>query len=470
LPDTRGNASRQKAARRDAVELLARNVVNVEYQDMPAEAVALTKAGILDTLGTLVAGAHAPGCDGLVGMVRRWGGVGESSILIHGGCAPAHNAALVNSAMARALDFDDVITGGVHSGASAVPIALAMAQRQGAVGGREFLTAICLGEDVAARLHMSITDRGFDHTGICMAMGGAAIAGKILGLDEEKMCHALGIAFNMAAGSYQSNADGSLMVRVIQGLASCSAIQAALLADEDITGPREVLEGQYGFINLFSGPGSNPQALTEGLGKVFQGARNLSFKLFPSCGCTIPATEAILDLVHEHPIDPEAIDKIEVTASPFTYSLVGHPFSPGETPQVDAQFSLPYTVANAIVRKNSLLEHFTAKSVRDPQVIALASRVHVVADSTLLGEGYDPGAVRMKVRMKDGTGYDLFANHRRGRPQNPASKEVLAKKFHNCVAFNGDPLWMERAGEIAALVARLDKVADVRRIAELLSP
>ena len=171
-------------------------------------------------LGTTIAGANAEGCEALVRQVRQWGGRKEATILIHGGKVPAYNAALVNSAMARALDFCDGMVPGMHVGSSSVPTALAAAELAGGCSGKEFLAALVVGTEIASRLNAVSVYDGFDPTGVCTIFGATAIAGRILGLDTKQMADALALAFNKAGGSMQSNIDGSLAVRVIQGLVS----------------------------------------------------------------------------------------------------------------------------------------------------------------------------------------------------------------------------------------------------------
>src|SRR3990172_4918970 len=115
---------------------LANYVSDTEYEDLPGEPVAIARNVTLTVAGTAIAGAKAEGCEALVSQVRRWGGRKEATVLLHGGKAPAHNAAFVNSAMARALDFCDGMVPGLHLGSSSIPTALAAAQLAGGCRGK----------------------------------------------------------------------------------------------------------------------------------------------------------------------------------------------------------------------------------------------------------------------------------------------------------------------------------------------
>ncbi len=452
----------------DVIERLAHNAVASRYETLPKETVEITKLSILEILGVLVAGATAPGCEAIVNLVKYWGGREESTILVHGGRVPAHNAALANSVMARALDFDDGMDKGMHIISSAVPTALAVAEMRGGVRGRELITAIATGTDLAVRLNLA-TDYhlGHDPTGVCMVFGTAAIAGKLLELDDDGMLNALGIALNRAGGTLQSNIDGALAVRLVQGLTSRAGIECALLAQGGITGVRNVIEGLYGYFHLYARDKGNLAPLTQELGKRFEGAGHIMHKKYPSCGGTLAATEGALELAKEHNLKAEDIDGITVRVTQRIYNLVGHPFVVGDNPVVDAQFSIAYTVANAIIRRDSRLEHFTEESIKDPQVVALAERVHPVVDGRV-GEMGIPQSAIVEVNLKDGRKLEKFIKEPKGFPGNPMSTEEIKSKFSSCMAVASKPLAAGAAEELADLIAHLEDVDDVSRIVQVI--
>ncbi|MDY6912285.1 MAG: MmgE/PrpD family protein [Chloroflexota bacterium] len=452
----------------DAVAALAHNVVTAFYDDLPHVTVAHTRKAILDTLGTLLGGYNAPGCAGVVGLVREWGGTPESTIPAHGFKSTVLNAAMVNSMMARALDFDNGMDRGMHPSASSVPTAIAVAERVGRIDGKSLIAAIALGEDVAARLNFALNKpKGFDPTGICMALGTAATAGKLMGLGEKQLQDALGLAFNQAGGSFQSNIDGALSVRMIQGFASHSGIISALLAQKGLTGTHNTIEGQYGFFNLFSGDGGNASLLTEGLGRSFWGEKAV-FKRYPSCGATLGATEATLALVAEHGIDADNVQEISVEVSRSSYSLAGRPFEVREKPEVDAQFSLAYTIANALVRKSSRLEHFTEEAARDEIVFDQTRKVRTMINDDLMKAGCSQSTL-LRLKTKDGQHYEQLVQYPKGRPENPLTMEELQDKFRECVARYPDQLFARKVDRIIEMVEHLEEVTDINDLVALLS-
>ncbi len=448
---------------------LAEYVSGTRFDDLPAEPVGIMKNVILTVLGTTIAGADAEGCGTLVRQVKEWGGKKEATILIHGGKAPACNAAFVNSTMARALDFCDAMMPGMHVGSSSVPTALAMAELVGGCSGKEFLTALVLGTEVAARINaVSIYD-GFDPTGICSIFATAAIAGKMLRLDSQQMHDALALAFNKAGGSFQSNIDASLAVRVIQGFVSQGGIVCAQLAQRGITGPKNFLEGIYGYLHLYGKDKSLPQALTAGLGERFEMDKTL-FKKYPSCGCTMASTDAILDLVKEKGFNPDDVSHIDIKVPPYSYKLTGAPFRVGENPKVDAQFNIQYCVANGLLRKSSKLHHFDESSIRESEIMELTKKIHVSPDPTL-DSPEKPGsslAAHMKVTTKDGNVYLKKVDVPRGLPGNPLSKEEHMERFQDCVNYAEKPLPKRNTEKIISTVDRLEKAKDVCSLIPLL--
>jgi 2-methylcitrate dehydratase PrpD len=448
---------------------LAEFVSEMKFKDLPQKSVETIKNVILTILGTTIAGATAEGCEPLVGQVKEWGGRKEATILIHGGKVPAYNAALVNSTMARALDFCDAMMPGMHVGSSSVPTALAAAELAGGCTGKEFLSALVLGTEVSARINSVSLYDGFDPTGICSIFATAAITGRILHLNSKQMLNVLALAFNKAGGSFQSNIDGSLAVRVIQGFVSQGGIICAQLAQRGITGPKNFLEGTYGYFHLFAKDKHNPQAVTQGLGTRFEMEKTL-FKKYPSCGGTLASTDAILALVKEKGLTPKDVEHVDVEVPPYNCNLVGGDFKIGDNPKVNAQFNIQYCVANALLRKSSKLDHFDESFIRNPEVIKLTKKVRVIPVTALddperLGFSL---AAHMKVTTKKGDVYSRAVDIPRGIPGNPMTHEEHMERFRDCVSYAGKPVSPANIGKIISMVGRLEEARDVRTLIPLL--
>jgi len=448
----------------DIIEILAKNVIDTQYENLPLEAVEATKRGVLDTLGCLIGGASE--CKKEVDFIKERGGKEESTILVYGGKVPAMNAAMVNSSMAYALDYDGGGgMGPLHDLVCSIPTALAMSEYRGAVSGKELITAIAVGEDLAIRINNAGKDfGGFSTASIVNVFGTAAISAKILRLDLTGILNALGLAFNKGAGSHQVAADKANVLRLLAGWASQSGIEAALLAQRDFTGVKNILQGFHGFYRLFTGAAPDINVLTDQLGKRFEIVR-LGFKCYPSCGTTNAATEASLRLVKNNNIDPHKIRKIIVETAEFTNSISGQPLSfRKELPDsVECQFSQPYTVANAIIHRSSKLEHFTSDYMMDPEVLALAKKVIPVLNKKDIEEI----SARVEIEMENGEKYSQLIN-RTDMPRRVSMADAK-KKYQECVDFAPLSLPREKLDKIVEVVDKLEELEDTTELIKLLS-
>jgi len=436
------------------------------FDEIPKEPLKTIKNMVLDVLGTTVAGAEEAGIEALREFYTGLGGKKEATILIHGGKIPAHDAAFMNSVMARALDYENAMAPGFHPGASAVPTALAAAELAGGCSGKDFLTALALGVEIASRLNLPEAGYdGLDPTGVIGVFETGVIASRILKLDRKEIWNALALVFNRAGASLQANVDASLAVRVIQGWVSQSGITCARLAKLGITGPENFLEGVYGYFHLYAKGTLDPETVVGEFGERFD-LQKVVFKKYPCCGMNQGPTQLILNLMKDHHLAAEEVEKINITVPPYCYKLVGHPFRLGDNPRVNAQFSIQYCVANALMRGSSKLEHFEESNVKDPKIMELAQRVYVTADAALDQRGHT--ALDMEVSMKGGGVYQGSVDIAIGFPGNPLSQEEHEQRFWDCMDYAPRPLARNRAEELISLVAGLENLDDVRSLVGLL--
>jgi len=447
-------------------ERLVEFICDTRFEDLAEEALATTKNQFLTIVGTTVAGAMEDGCFEAVRLYRDLGGREEATILIHGGKIPAHDAAFVNAVMGRALDLCDSIAPGPHIGAALIAGALAAAELTGGMGGKDFLTAITVGNETAAR--MNLTEEaynGFDPTGVCVIFGVAAAVSRILGLGPEQTLNALALAFNRCGGSFQSHIDGSLGVRFVEGWVAQGGVISARLASTGITGPRNFIEGIYGYLHLYGRDLFDGTGITDGLGERWV-LNNMVYKKYPSCALTQGPTDVILKLMAEENLAAGDIESVLVTVPPYTHKLVGHEFEIGGNPRVNAQFSIRYCVANALIRGSSRIEHFEESLIREGQAALLAKRITVTEDKALEARGHTP--MDMRVRTRDGRELFRQIDIGPGFPGNPLTREDHEKRFQDCLGFAKKPIGKEKADRLSAMIRDLEKVPDIREIVQLL--
>lgn len=441
-------------------------ICNTAFTDLPYSALRVVKNQLLSVIGTTIAGASAEGCESIVSLGKEIGGKAEASILIHGGRVPAAQAAFANGVMARALDFCDALAPGAHIGSAVIPAALASAELAGGCTGKDFLNAVTIGTEIGIRLNLGEYQYdGFDPTGVCVPFASTAAAAKILGLLEKETWNALALAFNKCGGSFQANVDGTLAVRVIEGWSAEAGVTCARLAQRGITGPANFLEGIYGYFHLFGRDRVAVKEVISNLGSEYR-LESLMFKKYPSCGLTQGSTDAILSLMEEHAIDARILERIEITVPPYTYKLVGHPFQTGTNPKVNAQFSIRYCVANALLRKSSKLEHFEELSIKDPGVLELAKKIEVISDPAMEVRGHTP--LDMRVLTRDGKEFLKQIDVAPGFPGNPLTQKEHLQRFRDCIDFASKRPPESNIDRIRDTVEHLETMRDVRDLVPLL--
>ncbi len=455
----------------DVIFDLARGIVQTRYEDIPAEAVATAKLFILDSLGVALAGSTATGCAEVVKFIKEQGGKPDSSIFVFGGKVPAQEAALANAMMIHGRDFDDTHEGSVggHCNVSVLPAALALAEKNGA-SGKEFITAVILGIDLMARIgHGGRLFHGWHNTATLGAFGAAAAAGKILMLSEAQMVNALGIVFSQAAGNRQGRADGALTKRMGPAFSARAGVFSALLAERGLTGAKNILQGPWGFFKLYgekTGQSVDAEAVArmlDQMGKRFE-VVNLSAKPYPCCRLTHGAIEATLSLMKENGLQEKDVQKIMIQASPVIYDTVGHPFQIRDNPQVDAQFSIPYTVAAALQRGKVTLEDFEVEVVRQPRTGELSKKVIVQED-----KGMGKYGTIVNIYSHSGRSFTKRVDVFKGHPQNPLSREEFLQKFRDCARFSAVPLDSQRVERILGHLQELEKIPSLSQAGPLLA-
>ncbi|OGO19579.1 MAG: hypothetical protein A2Z15_07580 [Chloroflexi bacterium RBG_16_50_11] len=456
-----------------AINDFVKSFVNTRYEDIPADAVAAVKQEVLDSLATALGGSSKAGVGELVDMVKEWGGSKQSTIIAYRIKCPAPNAAQVNGTMIHALDYDDGHqTALVHIGCVTVSTAFAAAERMGKVNGKEFITAIALGGDFMSRLGLSsrpgssALSAGWHPTTLFGFLGAAAVAGRIFGFDEEKMINALGLAYHQCGGAGSGVADGALAKRMGPGLAAKAGITSALMAERGITGERDPLEGRTGLFNTYMGGDYDPKVLTADLGKRFE-VINIGDKPYPCCGLTHACIDAALALKSKYDIKVDKINEITAYGGQSIFGL-SQPPEVKQNPRTitDAQFSVPWVVAVALVNGKVTVDDFTNESIKRTEILEVARKVSGKLVPEMNRHGVGPGGVIIK--MKDGMDYKEEVEHCLGSVVRPMTFEDVTKKFRECAPCSVKPLSSEKVEKVIDMVGRLEKLNDATEIIKLL--
>lgn len=378
-------------------EVLGEFVAQTKLAELPPEVVAKAKTCVLHNLGVALAGRRTEAlAHGLV--ARVYGAPKESTLFWDGSKVSAEGAALANAALMHARTQDDThFPSSTHTGSTVIPAALAMAEAEGRSGG-EFLTAMVLGYEVAARVGREYdtitTPRGFRATSIYGVFGAAASAARLLDLPAEGIAAALGFAANLAGGLGQTWIEGSSEWRFQVGIAGRNGIFAARLAAVGAVAARESLEGVAGFYRAFGGSVDRAASATAGLGTDWA-MLEVTLKPFPVCAIHQSPVGMMIQLATTHDLRPAQVTEITLHLSPYEASYPGID-SPGPfADQGGTLMSAQYCTALALIDRRVTLDGLFRFD--DPTLRELSRRIRVVPDESLT-----PLSSRLAVRTVDG--------------------------------------------------------------------
>jgi 2-methylcitrate dehydratase PrpD len=452
------------------VEQLAAFAAGTEYDALPAEVTESVRRRVLDTLGIALAASARGLADGVRELVADDGGAPRATIVGSEMRVPEAQAAFVNGTLAHSLDFDDThLPSVLHPSASVVPATLAMAEAA-ARSGRDAIRAAAIGIEITVRIGMGgyvedegnvFFERGWHATSICGTLGCAASAAVLLGLDADRIAHAMAIAASFASGLLEGNRVGGTVKRLHCGWAAHAGITAARLAAHGFTGPRSVLEGRFGLFQAFLDGHANEDAVVDGLGERWE-LPQIVFKPYPANHYTHAGIDAALRL-RARGVRPEVITRLELGTSASELRTIGEPRDEKIRPRsgYHAQFSGPFTVATALVGGGGLgvyFDDFTDEKARDPRLLALAAKVETFVD-----EACDRAFPRtfpavLRAHLDDGSMIEERVMYPRGTRENGLSDADIRRKFDLNAA---KALTPERAARLADEAMQLDRAASV---------
>ncbi|MFN9488747.1 MAG: MmgE/PrpD family protein [Betaproteobacteria bacterium] len=364
---------------------LADWISSLRYEYVPPRTREVARIAILDTLGCGLYGWNTPWATTLLKWARSGGSGTEATVW--GDAARSlrvADAALVNGVAAHAFELDDYHNAKLHAGAVAVPAALAMAEKLGS-DGRAIVTAIAAGYETMIRASLASNPsatrlRGWHITGIYGPFAAAATCASLLKLNPEQTAWALGLAGTQGAGTWAFNADGTMSKRLHAGKAAHSGVLAAELAALGFSGPTQIFEYADGGVLKAHSDDSDAALLTRDLGRVWHTDKN-SIKPYSCCGSAHAYIDAALAVRSRigAPWDPKR--RVKVGLSSVVDVQCGFAYQPGSA--LNAQMSVRYVIAAALLDGQVLPPQFTEQRMRDPQIVELAARLECEHDPKL---------------------------------------------------------------------------------------
>jgi 2-methylcitrate dehydratase PrpD len=444
---------------------LAEYAAGLRYEDLPADVRELAHLVLLDSLGCALAGTTTDEVERIRrAMAAASGGAGDTLVWGTNEKLPLPMAALANGAAVHVREMDD-FGGCAHSGTVVIPAALGTGARVGA-SGKELLTAIVIGYDIAKRVmdggggYLVFKEIGWHSTSTCGGFGVAAAVGRLLGLDAKRLQWALGYAGSNAGGTWAFIPEGAMSKRVHPGFAAQNGIVAAYLAQAGVTAPESLFEAEWGgYYSTYVGDKATPAVVTEGLGTDFH-IRYVGFKPYAACRGIHSSVDAVLGMRKSHGV--RSSDVVGVTVRGSRTHVKQLRKQAVET-ALDAQMSLPYSIAVALETGGAMLDQYTPDALRRPEILALARRVNVVHEPSV-ADGEEP---YVDVELKDGRRLSDRVLMARGDCTTPLSEGELVSKFRTTAGTAYGPA---QVALIEKAVREIEKMDNVRALEELMRP
>jgi 2-methylcitrate dehydratase PrpD len=444
-----------------ATEKLARFVAESRVEDLPAAVLHEAKRTLLNHFAAAFGGCREGAIETLLSVLVPLSGPATADLIGRAERLDMLSAAFMNAVSSNVQDYDDThMRTIIHPAAPIAPPLLALAQNRSAAGqpiaGRDLLHALVLGVDVTCRVGNAMSPghyaRGWHITGTCGVLGAGAAAGKLLGLDAQRIGWALGSAATQAAGLVETLGFDAKSLNV--GNAARGGLLAALLASKGFAGPARPIEGQRGYLAVMS---TDPDisAVIDGLGRSYEISLN-TYKLYP-CGIVLhPVIDACLELRQRQGVRPDVIQKVIVRGHPLLRQRTDRPrVATGR----EAQVCLRHTVGVSLIDGAAGVAQYTDAKVADAAIRALGDRVVIEEDA-----GIPVEAARVTVELASGGSETADVANARGSLGRPLSDREIEVKLRTLAALNAATV---DVGRLIDAVWALDHSLDAGKLLPL---
>lgn len=451
---------------------LAKYSIGFTFQDVPPDIVHQTKRVVLDTLGCAIGGYTSEASRAIQELIKELGHPEEATVFGSGMKTSCLNAVLANGAMVRYLDYNDtafIIQGeiyrtGYHP-SEVIPPILALAERQH-LSGKDVIVAIVMGYDLSLCFLEGVVGPGMEKKGWNGDTRGAYImplvAGKLLGLNEEQMENAVGIAASCHAvlGILDAPKEEYTMTKNIRfPTMAYASILAAMLAQKGFTGPAGVIEGQGGFVEAIMNGDYDLSKLVNIKGKF--AIRETCIKSIIADFSAHGHLTATLTLAREHDIKPEDIAEVRITTSKRCAEHTGDPVKKYPKNKETADHSSYYLTAIAIIDRQIGPDQFTPEKYNDPKVRELIDKVTLIGDPSL--DKVRPAGIS-EILTKQGKRYSLRVDYPRGHARNPMTDAEVIDKFQSLASKYMNDEQMKQVIETVFILDELDDIEKLNRL------
>jgi len=444
---------------------LAEHAATLKYEQLPAQAIEKAKIFILDSLGVGVAGGSVPETQALLETVRHWGDGQSVSVWGQSHRLPMGQGIMMNAFQIHCQEFDCLHEGAVlHAMATLLPVLIAEAQVRGGITGKQLITAVVAGVDVACYIGVA-SKLGLRFFRPATSGGFGAVAGlaNLRGYDGHTTLQALGHQLGQVSGTMQAHTEGSVVLPMQVAFNARAAMQSCDLAHSGITGLQQPITGKFGYLPMFESEWDLEKHI-DGLGARWM-INEISHKPFPSGRATHGGIEGLMVLRDAHRFGPDDVREVIVRGPSLINHLVNRPPMPNPGPNY-ARLCMPFALAKVLQHGSPDLSHYRGDELADPRTYELSTRVRMEKDDNPDPNALSPQSVT--VTLTDGSAFTHAIPSMLASPARPLDRERQLRKFLRCWDFSAQPL-----GDPQALVAQVDQLEslqDVTTLVRLMSP
>lgn len=436
-------------------------------KDFPNEVIETAKIAILDCLACLMAGSSEPITQILCDQAIHNGGNPQSSVLTRNFKTSSQEAALINGAMAHALDYDDVTEGiKCHPSVFLVPVALALGEYSNSPGS-DILLSYLVGFETACSIGTGLSEAYFDDlgwhpTGPLGALGAAATASSILKLNPDQSKISLALAASQASGLRQNF--GTMTKPFHPGLACKNGVLSAQLASAGFTADEDIFEGRFGFLRAFSG-GQNysPAKILESLKETNHMMESgVEIKKYPCCGSSHLSLDAIFKIISNNELDLNTISNINswVDFDP-PRSLVHY----NPTSALEGKFSMQYLLSAALIDNQIGLDSFSDEKIARPEIQNLMNKVVMSRHPGNEGKhSWMEGYHKVEIVLDNGEIISDTAERHYTGSLRGATKEQVIAKYDDCASRTTDSATASQIKNIILNLETLDNVCELTKL------
>ena len=440
----------------NTTEILSEFSANLTFEDIPKKVLEHIKLLFLDGVGCCIHGNTLPWTKTLMEVVLNNTDIQECTIIGTGIKTSLLNATLINSTAGHGFESDDIHRESIlHPNSIIVPVSINVSEKIKNISGKDFLTAVVAGYEVATRVGSAagteLLLRGFHPQGTHGTIASTVTAAKLMNLNRSQTLHAIGIAGSLGAGLMAAQ-EGAMVKRLHSGRAAEAGVLAAELAAKKFTGISNIIEADYGgFLSSFSGK-NNFVRSTDQLGEVWECA-NTGIKPYSSVTSIHAALDCLKTIMRNNKIISSDIKQIKAKISHPTYVHCAWAYENHNV--TSAQMNIYYGLALMALEGELFVDQFSAEKISNPEILGYMKKISAEVDPEIEKLGHEfRHMASVELITNDNKKFIHTEKFRKGSPENPIPRNEILEKFNSLAKFSYDH---EKIENIKEKIEKIEK-------------